>query len=254
MAQDADTLQPGQVGVGADGFAMLALSGALILLTLGASLAVGFGYVLLTALRTPSLGSAGKRVVVLAMRLSRVGELTSDYRARLDRSWALWRYAPGSEIVILGGITSLGAPSEAAVGACYLRARGRPAEEIRTENRSRHTLENLILYRAEFTDFPADPPLLITSRFHLARSSLLARGLGIPHICCAAEDRRLPRTRDLPRMLNEALFVHWYLIGLSFARLTDNRRLVARITWYRWQAPAEWPAGPNVGRSRGCKR
>jgi uncharacterized SAM-binding protein YcdF (DUF218 family) len=209
---------------------MLALSGVLVVLTLGASLAVAFGYVLWVAIRTPHAGSSGKQIVVLAMRLNRLGELTGDYRARLDRSWTVWRYARASEIVILGGGASPGERSEAEVGASYLRARGMPAKRIRTENRSRHTLENLVLYRAQFADCTADRPVLITSRFHLARSSLLARGLGIRHVCCAAEDRKLPRTRDLPRMLNEALLVHWYLTGLSFARLTSNRRIAARIT------------------------
>jgi hypothetical protein len=75
-----------------------------------------------------------------------------------------------------------------------------------------------------------EQPLLVTSRFHLARSSLLAAGLGIAHTCCAAEDSRLPARRDLPRMLIEALLIHWYVTGRSFARLTGNKRMAARIT------------------------
>jgi hypothetical protein len=42
----------------------------------------------------------------------------------------------------------------------------------------------------------------VTNRFHLARSSLLAAGLGIAHTLCAAEDSRLAALRHLPRMLN----------------------------------------------------
>ena len=70
--------------------------------------------------------------------------------------------------------------------------------------------------------------MLVTSRFHLARSSLLATGLGIAHTRCAAEDSRLPALGDLARMLVEALLIHWYVTGRCFARLIGNKRRAAR--------------------------
>ena len=164
-------------------------------------------------------------------RLDKVGEPTKCYRERLDRAWALWQAAPASQIVILGGgSASLGARSEADAGSADPRARGVPVGRIRTDERSRHTLENLLQYREQFPIHPADQPLLVTNRFHLARSSLLAAGLGIAHTLCAAEDSRLVVLRDLPRMLNEALLIHWYATGRSFARLIGNRHIAARIS------------------------
>ncbi|HME27836.1 MAG TPA: YdcF family protein [Acetobacteraceae bacterium] len=230
MTHGGDIEGPGPMVIGPGGFAMLALSAVLMLLSLGASLLLAFGHVLWIALRTPCSAPPARRIVVLGTLLDKADEPTKFYRARLDRAWALWQQAQTSEIVILGGSTSPGARSEADAGAAYLRAGGVPADRIRTEDRSRHTLENLLQYRERFPSHTADQPLLVTSRFHLARSSLLAAGLGIAHTLCAAEDGRLAVLRDLPRMLNEALLIHWYATGRSFARLTGNKHVAARIS------------------------
>jgi len=222
------------VAVGADGVAMMALSAILVLLSLGMTLLCSFCYVLWVAWRTPSNdpgnGRACQRILVLGMRLDAAGRPTAAYQMRLARAITLGLRAPTARIVLLGGQTRPGAESEAEAGATELRARGIPAERIQVEDRSRHTLENLLHYRARFAGNAGDRPLLVTSRFHLARSSLLAAGLNIPHIPCAAEDRRLPPVRHVPRMVFESLLVHWYVTARVFARLTGNRWVLARIT------------------------
>jgi len=230
MAQrlDSDDLKP--VRIGADGFAMLGLSGAVMLLSLGTSLLLAFGYVLRIALRAPPALSSLTHIIVLGMRLNGNGNLDRCYRARLDRALALWRRSERSQIVILGGCTRPGRVSEAKAGAIYLRERGVRAAAIETEDRSRHTLENLVQYRERHPPGRTEQPVLVTSRFHLARSSLLAAGLGIAHRRCAAEERPLGALWHLQRMLHEALLIHWYVTGRSFARLTRNRRIAARIT------------------------
>ncbi len=215
--------------IGIDGFAMLALSFGVMLLSLGASPVLAFCYVLWIASHAPHDAPPNQRIVVLGTRLDSNGEPNSRYRARLDRVCQLWGRTADCEVIILGGSTSQDARSEAAVGAAFLRARGVPGDRIRTEDRSRHTLENLLLYRAQFPATMGEPPVLVTSRFHLARSSLLALGLGIAHTRCAAEDSRLAALRDLPRMAAEALLIHWYVTGRSFARLTGSKRIAARI-------------------------
>ena len=145
---DTDGLEP--VVIGPDGFAMLALSVALMLLSLGVTLLLASGHVLWAALRTPHVAAPGGHIIVLGMRLDEAGEPTRRYRARLDRARALWLRAQGCRIVILGGSTSPGARPEADAGAAYLRARGVPADRLDTEDRSRHTLENLLHYRERF--------------------------------------------------------------------------------------------------------
>jgi uncharacterized SAM-binding protein YcdF (DUF218 family) len=109
------------------GFALLALSVVLMLLSLGASLLLAFGRVPWITLSTPRLcldavaAGAGERDV--------------------------------------------------------------SADRIRTEYRSRDTLETLLQYREWFQPHTPGQPLLVTSRFHLARSSLLAAALALRTRC-----------------------------------------------------------------------
>jgi uncharacterized SAM-binding protein YcdF (DUF218 family) len=208
----------------------LALSFVLILVSLGVSLLLAFAHVLWVAWHTPHVGPTGTPIVVLGLRLDTAGEPTRCYAVRLARARTLWQQARDSRIIILGGLTRPGAKTEADAGAAYLRAQGVPADRIDIEDRSRHTLENLQHYRERFSRRTAEQLLLVTSRFHLARSSMLAAGLGIAHTLCAAEDSRMAALRDVRRMLNEALLIHWYVTGRCFARLTGNRQMVARIS------------------------
>jgi uncharacterized SAM-binding protein YcdF (DUF218 family) len=225
---EGDDLQP--VLIGADGLAMLGLSGAILLLSLGTSLLLAFGYALRIALYAPSCVPLPARIIVLGIRLNGNGNPTPCYQARLDRALTLWQRSESSQIVILGGVTTPGTRSEAQAGALFLRERGVCAAAIEMEERSRHTLENLQQYRQRFPTDLTELPVLVTSRYHLARSSLLAAGLGIAHRRCAAEERWLAALWHLPRMLQEALLIHWYVSGRSFAWLTGNRSITARIS------------------------
>jgi len=209
---------------------MLALSTMLMVLSCGATLLLCLCYVFWIACRTRCDTPSARRILVLGMRLNALGKPSPDYRARLARAAALQASYDKAQIVILGGRTAAGQPSEAAAGALFLQASNVPTAAILLEDRSRHTLENLMLYRARFaTD--AGPTALVTSRFHLARSSLLASGLEIRHVPCAAEQSRWPPLRHMPLVTFEALLIHWYITGRSFARLTRNHRMAARISW-----------------------
>jgi hypothetical protein len=68
--------------------------------------------------------------------------------------------------------------------------------------------------------------VLVTSRFHLARASMMARGLGIQHSLCAAEDQPWVCWP----MLQEAFLIHWYVTGRTVARLIGSTRMLARIS------------------------
>jgi uncharacterized SAM-binding protein YcdF (DUF218 family) len=105
-----------------------------------------------------------------------------------------------------------------------------PRERILVEDQSRHTLENLRLYRAQLPAGADGRTLLVTSRFHLARSSVLAAGLGIAHVPCAAKSGRLPSLPHVPLILFEAVLIHWHITWRTFSRITHNRRMAARIT------------------------
>ena len=67
----------------------------------------------------------------------------------------------------------------------------------------------------------------MTNRFHLARAGLMAETLGIAHRLCAAETgwRAMPGAS-----VQEAVLVHWFLVGRTFCRVTGHARMLARIT------------------------
>src|SRR5690242_20433766 len=106
--------------VGIDGFAMLALSLAVALITGGLTVAAAYLHALAVARRTPA-SAAGNAVLVLGMR-SAHGMPEPAYRARLDRALALSRQNPGVRVIVLGGRTTAGQPSEAEIGRSYLVA------------------------------------------------------------------------------------------------------------------------------------
>jgi len=209
---------------------MLALSGVVMLASLGSTLLAALAYVAWIGAATPPTAPPASVIIVLGLRLGPDGRVTSRYRRRLDRARLLLARSPGAEIVVLGGRTRAGAVSEAEAGRDYLQRLGVPADRIRLEDRSRHTLENLQHYRAQFGDKRPEPPVLVTSRFHIARSSLFARGVRVAHTPCAAEDHAAALLREAPRIAVEAVLIHWYLVGRTYARWARDYRMAARIS------------------------
>ncbi|WP_142659023.1 YdcF family protein [Methylacidimicrobium tartarophylax] len=219
----------GSFFLGADGLWMLALSVFVGLASATLSFWLVFGHVLRIARRTPSSIDSPFRIVVLGSCLDADGGPTPTYRCRLDRALRLYRQAPSAKIVLLGGTTLEGGPSEAMAGSRYLLAHGLPERSLILEENSRHTLENLHFYRSTLASTDGRPDALVTSRFHLARSTLLASGLRIPHAPCAAEDCWAASPQEILRLFVEAFFVHWYLVGRTYARWTRNERMLDRI-------------------------
>jgi uncharacterized SAM-binding protein YcdF (DUF218 family) len=209
---------------------MLVLSTALMLLSSGSTLLAVLAHVMWVACRARSDMPSSHRILVLGARLSAAGQPTPTYRERLHRAFVLWSQAPSSHIIILGGRTEPSVQSEAAAGAALLYTYGVPPERILIEEQSRHTLDNLLLYRARLSAGAEGQPLLVTSRFHLARSSLLANGLGIAHVPCAAEPKCLWSLRHAVMMLYEAALIHWYITGRAFSLISGNKSMTARIT------------------------
>ena len=239
MRDTREQAEGGETGaiLGPDGAATLVLSLLAIAATGGLSLLAVLARVLHVGWTAPDvlqLDAApparplpAGQIVVLGRRLDARGRPGAVFQARLARALALWRAAGPAEIVVLGGRARGTVASEAAAGRAWLLAHGVPEAAIRIEDRSRHTLENLRCYRAGFTVAGA-PALLVSSRVHLARVRLMARGLALPHRLCAAEARQAAALR-LPGLLAEAFFVHWYLVGRGFARRTGNARMLRRI-------------------------
>lgn len=214
---------------GGDGFAMLALSNLAIVASAGLIWLVLLRRVHGIAQRTPCRPAPAAYVLVLGMRLKR-GAVARDYAERLDRAAELMAADPACKALLLGGTTDAGPHSEALAGQRYLARRGIAAERLLLEDRSRHTLENLREARQLLAAGNFDAPLLVTSRYHLARSAAIAHGLGLPHRLCAAEPELNLDASTVLRLLKESYHLHWYYTGKAWARLTRNRKMLARIS------------------------
>ena len=106
--------------------------------------------------------------------------------------------------------------------------RGEFDARIELENQSRHTLENLrgarklMPYRCKF--------VLITNRYHLARSHALAEGLDMHPVVCGVEPRFDLNLVTVAKLMKEALLLHWYYTGRIWATLFGNKKMLQRIT------------------------
>lgn len=215
--------------MGWDGLATLVLALLVMVGSGGLSLLWCLARVHRVARDSPAEVSGGGTVLVLGKCLRR-GQATADFVVRLDRARRLLGQPAGTarRILILGGHTSPAPWSEAEAGRAWLAARGVDPARILTEDGSRHTLENLHAARRMLAGQPG-AAVLVTSRFHLARSRIMAEGLGLAVTLCAAEERLSYRPAMLGLLLAEAAFVNWYYCGRTFARLIRNRHMLGRI-------------------------
>lgn len=211
-------------GIGANGLKMLLISLLAICFSLGLSLLWVIWLVWRQARQTSTCPRAEGAILVLGMKLVDC-QPGADFRLRLDRARALLAQGHQGAVYVLGGETSLGCGSEAASGQAYLLAHGVEPGRIRLEAHSRHTLENLRFVREMLQGQHA---VIISNRFHLARSAALARGLGMSFETCAAEDQW--PAGQWPRLLREAFFLHWYYSGAIWARLVRDQGSLTRIS------------------------
>jgi glycosyltransferase involved in cell wall biosynthesis len=213
----------------ADGLMMLLLSNIMILLTGSISLWWQWRRVYRLARYSPISAPASEYYLVLGMRLQG-SQITPDYALRLVRAVKLHGQYPQGKILVLGGITGNEGISEARAGKNFLLATGIPERNIFLEDTSRHTLENLRQARVLLAPALNCRNVLITSRFHLARCHYFASGLGILHDLCAAEDELSMNLRTLMRLLGEAYYLHWYVVGKAISTWMANRRMLDKIT------------------------
>lgn len=217
-----------QRGMGWDGLTTLLLSNLLLLATLGLSGLWWLHRVWRIARDTPYAGVEGDWVVVLGARLQD-DQVAPGHARRLRRAAALYRADPRRRILLVGGRTG-GRVSEAERGREWLIELGIPASRLAIEDQSLNTLDNLRNARQLLADLRERPFVLVSSRYHLARSQALARGLGLQPVLCAAEERLRRDPWTCWRLALEAYYLHWYAVGKTWSRWTGNRHSLARIT------------------------
>ncbi|MVU77379.1 hypothetical protein GPX89_08980 [Nocardia sp. ET3-3] len=172
--------------------AVAVLAGAAVLVPL-----TGFaGYTVGRARSAPRPGA--EVVVVLGCKL-RHNRVAPMLNRRLDRALEVVRVELGRGgaplIVVSGGQGSGESVTEAEAMADYLVAQGISPELVVREDRSRNTEENLRFTVRELRRRGIDPEAaritVVTSDFHVLRTALLARRLGLRAQVAGARTARL---------------------------------------------------------------
>jgi uncharacterized SAM-binding protein YcdF (DUF218 family) len=172
--------------------------------------------------------SSHSTLVVLGKRLQQ-NSISQDYLSRLRRTLSLLKENPDRQIIILGGHTHISPTSESQAGKDWLISQGVPADQIKIEQTSRHTLDNF-RHAYKTLKHQMDGIVLITNRYHLARSHTIAEGFSIQHDLCAAEDKFVWSATNIYRLLKESFFLHWYLTAKYFAKITHSQSILKRIS------------------------
>lgn len=215
--------------LGKDGVTTLLLSNMLIIATFAVIYCWQLAKVIYIARRVRIGVPDNATLVVLGMRL-KGDRIVPDYRCRLERAYELYSAKKVRKILILGGCSGAGNLSEADCGRELLLSKGVNAQHVVTESTSLNTLENLRNARALLGDQKQENLIMITSRYHLARSELIARGLGMTPLLCGAEQKLALSPRIVGRLLLEAYYVHWYRVGAVWSRLAGWKHSQDRIS------------------------
>jgi glycosyltransferase involved in cell wall biosynthesis len=214
---------------GLDGYFTLLLSLLIIALSGGISYIATVIYTFNQARKIPYEMPAAATLYLILGRKLKSDTPDDDYRKRLDRVIALMKNGKNNRALILGGYTGCSTISESSAGKNYMTANGIPSEHIAVEESSRNTLENL--QHAKLSIQSDDRKLaLVSNRYHLPRGLAFASGFSITVTPCPAEKRLDLRLLSALKIASEAFHLHWYFTGKYFARLTNNQKMLARIS------------------------
>jgi uncharacterized SAM-binding protein YcdF (DUF218 family) len=211
--------------MGWDGFATLLISMLVLLFSGGISFLICWAVVMKYARRPAGDVQAADVILVLGSRLNR-GEITPEFEARLHTAASRPERHP---VIVLGGMASPCGRTEAGTGYDWLVGEGVEPYRILKEEESRNTLENLVQARDLMKGNGFRHALLVTSRYHIARAAIIARGLNLSHDLFPADFPRMWHPAAFARSLFEALMINWYYAGNMVAQLTGHKGLLARI-------------------------
>jgi len=210
-----------------DGLLILLFSISVIALSFGLTFLFVFIYITFIAIKTGCNDIKTDHIVVLGQKLNN-NSPEKDYRLRLNRALAIANHKINTQVYILGGITGRSTISESRAGQNYLRDNNIQTKHIHIEEMSRDTLDNMKQLKTS-GHITEKHIALITSRYHLARASLMAKGFGFIVQRCAAEDAYTPDLAAMVKLFAESFYLHWYLTGCQYAKFTGNQRMLARI-------------------------
>ena len=140
------------------------------------------------------------------------GRPTSVLRARLDHVVTLYDRGLAPLVVVTGGKQEGDATTEAEASRDYLVEHGLPPESILMENEGRDTWQSLQGVAALLTARQLTRVVLVSDGFHLLRSKLMARDLGLKPFASAAPESPIQANtmRELGFALREAVAITVY--------------------------------------------
>lgn len=211
--------------IDSDALLVLGISIAVLTISLGLFFMVLLMYIVYQAKTSGTHAEEAGSYLVFGKKLLDHG-IDQDYQLRLDRLYQM----PIRLSFLLGGATGDAQQSEAQAGFDYLMSIGYPTNNLRLEESSRTTLENLKHARTILNKNKYKTAIFISNRYHLTRCSVLAGSLNMPHALCAAEDTLILNRTTVLKCMREAFFLHWFFSGKYWALLTHNQRMLGKIT------------------------
>ena len=109
------------------------------------------------------------------------------FQARLDRALELWQEGYAPLIVVTGGKMPGDGYTEAEAAWAYLTNAGVPPEAIVMENAATDTWESMLGVSAILRPLGVSDVILVSDGFHLFRSRMMARDVGLHATGAAAE-------------------------------------------------------------------
>lgn len=215
-----------------DGLITFIITLLLLLCTLSLPLFVVYIRALRIAKTQPGITTGVENLFVFGKKLIN-GNIDGEYKIRLDSAHDLITKNPEIRLVLLGGASKEGDVSEARAALDYLRSRGIDQEyKVQIEEKSRNTLENL--RNAQQILFPdgagSSPIILLTNRYHLPRSALIADSLGFTPVLYPAETGFPSSAWDWGKLLMETFYMFWFQTGKNWARMIRSQRMLDRVT------------------------
>ena len=122
-----------------------------------------------------------KIIIVLGSGVREDGSLSSDFKARLDKCLTYYE-GNGGTIVVTGKKGRKEPVAEAVAGRNYLVKKGVPEGDIRVDDQSKNTYENIRNAYELTKDIEDKKVVIVSSCFHLFRAGFIAHKVGFKEV------------------------------------------------------------------------
>jgi uncharacterized SAM-binding protein YcdF (DUF218 family) len=146
------------------------------------------------------------------------------YRERINEAVLLYKRGRVQGIIFTGGTRKIGFPTEAEVGRQFAVQNGVPTGAIRTDPKSRTTIENLTNAQALMRAAAIHSALLVSDPLHMKRSMAIATDLGIQAAPAPTESSRYRTWSPWGKFLwrETWLYLEYVLLGKKLVGFIES--------------------------------